>query len=58
MGTRFIADEVIVALTPYNDIANNLAAKQYGYPKPYFTLENAQLVLHNDHIRTAVFDSY
>ena len=49
-GAKFAADEVVVALTPYNDIANNLASKQYAYLKPYFTLEGGQLVLHNDHV--------
>ena len=53
-GTRFAADEVVVALTPYNDIANNLGPKQYGYLKPYFTLENQQLILHTEHIRNRV----
>ena len=55
MGTKFIADEVVVAFTPYNDVANNLAAKEYGYLKPYFTLENGQPVLHNDNIRDSFF---
>jgi hypothetical protein len=55
MGNRFNADEVVVAFTPYNDVANNLAAKEYGYLKPYFTLENGQPVLHNDHIRNSGF---
>jgi hypothetical protein len=50
-GTKFAADEVVVAFTPYNDVANNLAPKQYGYLKPYFTLENQQLILHTEHIR-------
>lgn len=54
-GTKVAADEVVVALTPYNDIANNLAAKQYSYLKPYFTLENGELVLHNDHVRKNEF---
>ena len=52
-GTKFVADEVVVALTPYNDIANNLASEQYSYLKPYFTLESGQLVLHNDHVRNS-----
>jgi len=55
MGTKFIADEVVVAFTPYNDVANNLAAKEYGYLKPYFTLENGQPVLRNDHVRSSGF---
>src|SRR2546425_6211547 len=50
-GTNFEVDEVVVAFTPYNDVANNLAPKQYGYLKPYFTLENQQLILHTEHIR-------
>ena len=54
-GTNFVADEVVVALTPYNDIANNLASKQYSYLKPYFTLESGQLVLHNNHVRNSRF---
>ena len=55
IGTKFIADEVVVAFTPYNYVANNLAAKEYGYLKPYFRLENGQPVLHNDHIRDSGF---
>ena len=54
-GTNIPADEVVVALTPYNDIANNLASEQYSYLKPYFTLENGQLILHNDHVSNSRF---
>lgn len=50
-GTNFVVDEVVVALNPYNNVAHNLAPNQYGYLKPYFTLENQQLILHTDHIR-------
>jgi hypothetical protein len=50
-GTKFVVDQVVVALTPYNDIANNLASEQYSYLKPYFTLEAGRLVLHDDHVR-------
>ncbi len=53
-GTNFVVDEVVVALTPYNDIANNLASKQYGFLKPYFTAEQNQLVLHKDHVHRNV----
>lgn len=49
-GTNFGVDEVVLALTPYNDIENNLAAEQYGYAKPYFTLADG-LTLHRDHVR-------
>lgn len=52
-GAKFVADDVVVALTPYNDIGNNLASKQYSYLKPYFTLESGQLVLHNDHVNNS-----
>jgi hypothetical protein len=54
-GTKFVADDVVVALTPYNDIANNQASEQYSYLKPYFTLDGGQLVLHNDHVRNSWF---
>jgi hypothetical protein len=51
-GKNFAVDEVVVAFTPYNDVANNLAPKQYGYLKPYFTLDSQQqLLLHTEHIR-------
>lgn len=49
-GTNFGVDEVVLAFTPYNDIENNLAAEQYGYAKPYFTLAD-RLTLHRDHVR-------
>lgn len=54
-GTKIVADEVVVALTPYNDVANNLASKQYSYQKPHFTLESGQLVLHNDNVSVSRF---
>lgn len=50
-GALLQVDQVVLALTPYNDIANNLAPRQYGYDKPFFTLEGGTLVLHADHIR-------
>jgi hypothetical protein len=49
-GTRFCVDEVVVAVTPYNDVVNNLTSRQYGYAKPYFTLEGETLLLHTNHI--------
>ncbi len=51
MGSRFKVDEVVLAFTPFNDIENNLQPKQYGYLKPYFTLENGELTLHTNHLR-------
>jgi hypothetical protein len=50
-GAKFAVDEVILALTPSNDVANNLASEEYGCFKPYFKLEGGKLVLHNDHVR-------
>jgi hypothetical protein len=50
-GTQFVVDQVVVAFTPYNDVENNLAPEQYSYLKPYFTLEDGRLVLHDSHIR-------
>ena len=50
-GEKFEVDQVVLALTPYNDIENNLASEQYSYLKPYFTLDRGQLLLHNDHVR-------
>jgi len=50
-GINFVVDEVVVAFNPYNNVAHNLAPKQYGYLKPYFTLENQQLILHTEHVR-------
>ena len=51
VGQRFDVDQVVLVFTPHNDVANNLASKQYSYLKPYFTLNNGQLVLHADHVR-------
>ena len=50
-GQKFDVDQVVLVFTPYNDVANNLASQQYSYLKPYFTLNNGELVLHNDHVR-------
>lgn len=50
-GTKFTVDEVVVALTPYNDIENNLEPEQYGYLKPFFTLARGALSLHTEHVR-------
>jgi hypothetical protein len=47
---KFDVDQVVLVFTPYNDVINNLASKQYSYLKPYFTLNNGELVLHNDHV--------
>src|SRR6266480_5636321 len=52
-GEKFDVDQVVLAFTPYNDVANNLASKQYSYLKPYFTLNKGELVLHNDHVRNS-----
>jgi hypothetical protein len=57
-GQKFDVDQVVVAFTLYNDVANNLAPKQYSYLKPYFTLNGGQLVLHNDHVRYSRVDSF
>ncbi len=57
-GERFEADQVVLALTLYNDIENNLASMQYTRAKPYFTLEDGQLVLHNEHVRYSRFRSF
>jgi hypothetical protein len=56
-GKDFVLDEVVVAFTPYNDVANNLASEQYSHLKSYFTLEGGQLVLHDDHVRQKKFNS-
>lgn len=48
---QFDVDQVVLVFTVDNDVANNLASKQYTYLKPYFTLNNGELVLHNDHVR-------
>ena len=53
-GQKFEVDEVVLAFTLYNDVANNLKPKQYSYLKPYFTLNAGQLVLHNDHVRDTI----
>src|SRR5438105_9215567 len=53
IGQEFDVDQVVLVFTPYNDVANNLASKQYSYLKPYFTLNGGELVLHNDHVRNS-----
>lgn len=50
-GRLFQVDEVVLVFTPHNDVTNNLAAEQYGFLKPYFTLSNQRLVLHRDHVQ-------
>jgi len=50
-GPLFDVDEVILVVTPYNDVENNLSGEQYDTSKPYFTLSDRRLVLHRDHIR-------
>ncbi len=50
-GALFEADEIVLAFTPYNDVENNLSSEQYDKVKPYFSLSDHQLVLHNDHVR-------
>jgi hypothetical protein len=52
-GQKFEVDQVILVFTPYNDVTNNLASRQYSYLKPYFTLNNGELILHNDHVRNS-----
>ena len=57
-GQRFDVDQVVLAVTLYNDIENNLASTQYQHLKPYFTLEGENLVLHNEHVRDTRFRSF
>ena len=57
-GQKFEVDEVVLAFTLYNDVANNLNSKQYSYLKPYFTLNDGQLVLHNDHVRDSMIKRF
>jgi len=57
-GQRFEVDQVLLALTLYNDVENNLASVQYTRQKPYFTLEGDRLVLHNEHVRDKWFRSF
>jgi len=57
-GQKFEVDEVVLAFTLYNDVANNLSPKQYSYLKPYFTLNAGQLVLHNDHVRDTILKRF
>ena len=49
-GQKFDVDQVVLVFTPYNDIENNLASKQYSHLKPFFTLNGGELVLHNEHV--------
>jgi hypothetical protein len=58
LGQKFDVDEVVLAFTLYNDVENNLNSKQYGYLKPYFTLNGNQLVLHNDHVRYSEVENF
>lgn len=55
---QFDVDQVVLVFTPDNDVANNLASKQYSYLKPYFTLSNGELVLHKDHVRYSVIYNF
>jgi hypothetical protein len=55
---KFDVDQVALAFTLYNDVENNLNPKQYGYLKPYFTLNGGQLVLHNDHVRYSRLENF
>ncbi|HST31177.1 MAG TPA: hypothetical protein VLK27_10115 [Chthoniobacterales bacterium] len=48
---KFDVDQVVLVFTPDNDVTNNVASAQYTYLKPYFTLNDGELVLHNDHVR-------
>ncbi len=57
-GQKFDVDEVVLAFTLYNDVENNLNSKQYSYLKPYFTLSDGQLVLHNEHVRNSTVDNF
>lgn len=50
-GIFFDVDEVVLAFTPYNDVENNLSARQYGHDKPYFTLEHQELTLHAQQLK-------
>jgi hypothetical protein len=55
---QFDVDQVALAFTLYNDVENNTNPKQYGYPKPYFTLNGGQLIQHSDHVRYSRVDSF
>ena len=57
-GQKFDVDQVILVFTPDNDVTNNVNSKQYSYLKPYFTLNNGELVLHNDHVRYSMIYSF
>ncbi|HEY6071255.1 MAG TPA: hypothetical protein VIU85_07780 [Chthoniobacterales bacterium] len=57
-GQRFEVDEVVLALTLYNDVDNNLASKQYNRFKPYFRLEGEELTLHTEHVRDSKFRTF
>jgi hypothetical protein len=57
-GQKFDVDQVVLAFTLYNDVENNLNSKQYGFLKPYFTMNGDQLVLHNDHVRYSSVESF
>lgn len=51
LGTEFEADEVALIFTVNNDFTNNKSRSQYGYPKPFFTIDGKGLELHTNHIR-------
>jgi len=53
LGRKFDVDEVILVLTPYNDVEENLSADAYDHYKPFFVIENEQLVLHTEHIQAS-----
>jgi hypothetical protein len=55
---EFDVEQVALAFTLYNDVENNLNSKQYGYLKPYFTLNGDQLILHDDNVRYSRADDF
>jgi hypothetical protein len=54
LGSTFDADAVVLVFTTYNDVANNVSPLAYGYSKPYFTLLDGRLTLHDGHVRDSM----
>ena len=57
-GNTFDVDEVVLVLTPYNDIEENLSSEAYDHYKPFFLIENGELVLHTEHIQPTRLETF
>jgi hypothetical protein len=47
LGRRFRPDELLLVVTPYTDIWENVSDEAYGYPKPVFRFEGRRVEILN-----------